>query len=152
MMYAAADMLFAPARSHDSGSSEPSGRGTTGDQRVLLADDEEDLRETLADLLAHVGYRVTTADSGASAVAAARAHGFDLLLTDLRMPDMDGAETITAIKQIDPTIRVIVITGYSSEEVAADCRRRGADEIVPKPFDIKELLRIMERVVRSRSP
>ena len=119
-------------------------------QRILLVDDEEDLRETLADLLGHVGYRVTTADSGASAVAAARTHGFDLLLTDLRMPGMDGAETLTAIKQIDPAIRVIVVTGYSSEEVAADCRRRGADEIVPKPFDIQELLRVMARVVRSR--
>ncbi len=138
--------------SHDASSNELRGRGTACGQRVLLVDDEEDLRETLADLLAHVGYRVTTADNGCSAVAAARAQGFDLLLTDLRMPDMDGAETITAIKRIDPAIRVIVVTGYSSEEAAADCRRRGADEIVPKPFDIKELLRIMERVVRPRSP
>lgn len=151
-MRAAPIMLLAAATSHSEDSSERTDSVTACGQRVLLVDDEEDLRETLADLLAHVGYRVTTADSGVSAVAAARTHGFDLLLTDLRMPGMDGAETITAIKAIDPAIRVIVVTGYSSEEVAADCRRRGADEIVPKPFDIEELLRVMERVVRSRGP
>ncbi len=152
MMRDAPVLLLAPATSHSADSSEQIGSVTPCGQRVLLVDDEEDLRETLADLLTHVGYRVTTADSGVSAVAAARTHGFDLLLTDLRMPDMNGAEAITAIKQIDPAIRVIVVTGYSSEEVAADCHRRGADEIVPKPFDIEELLRIMARVVRSRGP
>lgn len=119
-------------------------------RRILLVDDEQDLRETLADLLSLAGYLVTTAESGPVAVAAAHQSRFDLLITDLRMPGMSGAETITAIKLIDPAIRVVVVTGYPSEATTADCRRRGADDLIPKPFDIDELLRLVARLIPAR--
>jgi CheY-like chemotaxis protein len=129
---------------------DPPCRAAASGPRILIVDDEQDLRETLGDLLSAAGYLVTTADSGANALAAARTDRFDLLLTDLRMPGMDGADTLTAIKQIDPEIRVVVVTGYSSEEVAADCHRRGADEVVPKPFEFDALLHLVERLLRPR--
>lgn len=151
VMKAAPDLVRAPPAPLDAGSGDPRGREAATGPRILLVDDEQDLRETLADLLSGAGYRVTAADSGTAALTAARADRFDLLLTDLRMPGMDGAETVTAIKAIDPAIRVIVATGYSSEEVTADCYRRGADDIVAKPFDIEELLRLVERLLRPRA-
>jgi len=121
-------------------------------RRILLVDDEPDLRETLADLLSHAGYLVTTADCGPVAIAAARLGRFDLLITDLRMPGMSGAETITAIKLIDPAIRVVVITGYPSEATTADCHRRGADEVLPKPFEIDQLLQLVARLIPPLRP
>jgi len=118
-------------------------------RNILVVDDELDIRETLDLLLSQAQYQVTTADSGPAAVAAARKSHFDLLITDLRMPGMSGAETITVVKQVAPAIRVIVATGFPSEDSAADCRRRGANAFLQKPFEIKELLRIVSGLLNE---
>jgi two-component system response regulator HydG len=114
--------------------------------RILLVDDEEDLRETLGVLLEREELEVTTVSSGAEAIAALRERRFDLVVTDMRMPGMDGADTITALRAIDPTVRVIVATAYGPEALA-ERRLRGASAIIKKPFQFQELVALVRRLL-----
>jgi DNA-binding NtrC family response regulator len=117
---------------------------------VLVIDDEEDLRDMLAFVLANEGYEVVTVDGGMAAVEQAKARRFDLAITDLKMPDMNGIETLTALKQIDASMEVVVVTGYASEQTAIECMERGAYGYLRKPFEVAELLSLMVRALRRR--
>jgi DNA-binding NtrC family response regulator len=118
--------------------------------RVLVVDDEEDLREMLAFVLSGAGFEVLTADSGLSAVELAKEHRFDLAISDLKMPGMNGVETLTALKQIDASMEVIIVTGYASEETAVECLKRGAYGYLRKPFELDELHALVDRAVERR--
>ena len=115
--------------------------------RVLVVDDEEDIRETLEMILALEGYDVRTADCGTAAIARSEVEPFDLVITDLKMPGMDGVETLMALKQRHPRLQVIVATGYASSETARRCLSEGAHAYLKKPFDMDELLRLVERAI-----
>jgi DNA-binding response OmpR family regulator len=93
-----------------------------GDQhaRILLVDDEADIRVTLGALLERSGYAVTTADSGEQALQLLEQQTFDLLLTDLKMPGIDGMQVVAAAKQRHPDLPVIVLTGHGSLQTAID--------------------------------
>ena len=116
-------------------------------QRVLVVDDEIDIREVIEMVLRMAHYDVTTVDCGQAAVAAARDGRFDLLVTDYRMPGMSGAATIGALKALHPDMRVLVATGYFSEEIFAECRARGADDFLRKPVELEELLRVVRALL-----
>jgi CheY-like chemotaxis protein len=120
--------------------------------RILVIDDEADIRETLAALLSSVGYEVSTAESGAAAVEQAERAPFDLVITDLRMPDMSGVDTIASLRRIDPTLPVIVISGYVSNESAQRCYEEGGVRIVCKPFDIDDVLDAVQAALQGRPP
>jgi len=117
--------------------------------RVLVVDDEIDIREALEMTMRGAGYDVATAESGSVAIEAARAGHFDVVVTDYRMPGLDGAQTMRAIKQLDPSVRVIVATGYGSPEQEAECRAEGADDYVRKPFDLRDILEAVRRLVKK---
>jgi two-component system response regulator PilR (NtrC family) len=127
-------------------SGAPAARGQDR-PRLLVIDDEEDIRETLALVFGREGWLVTTAESGEAAVHEAEHRRFDVALTDLRMPGMSGADTITALRSIQPRLPIVVATGYASEETAADCFRRGAVDYVRKPFDLAELMYRVKRQI-----
>jgi CheY-like chemotaxis protein len=112
--------------------------------RILIVDDEPELLEILEAQLEMAGYDVTCAGSGAEAVEEARRAPFDLLLTDFKMPGMDGLSTLAAVTALRPGVRAVLMTGYSSEEVRAAVRARGG-ALLEKPFDLDELLRVLER-------
>jgi DNA-binding NtrC family response regulator len=118
-------------------------------EHILVVDDERDVREGLGKLLELEGYDVTTAENGQVAIERAKTQRFDLVLTDLRMPGLDGVQTLTGLKQIHPGMPVIIVTAYVSDETAARCEREGAYGYVMKPFDLDELLRIIEEAVPS---
>lgn len=115
--------------------------------RILVVDDEEDLRDMLAFLLEGDGFEVETADGGLSALAVARRRRFDLAVTDMKMPGMNGIETLAALKEVDPSIEVVVLTGYASEQTAAECLRRGAYGYLRKPFELDDLRVLIHRAL-----
>jgi DNA-binding NtrC family response regulator len=119
--------------------------------RLLVIDDEEDIREMLEFVLSRNGYDVETVDGGLAAVAMVRARHFDVAITDMRMPVMDGLETLTVLKEIEPGIEVIVVTGYASEETAAECVRRGAYGYLRKPFEVEELCALIDAALLHRA-
>lgn len=118
--------------------------------RVLVIDDEEDIRDMLDFILTRDGFEVVTVDGGLAAIVEVSARRFDVALTDMKMPGMNGLETLAALKKIDPTIEVIVATGYASEQTAAECMRHGAYAYLRKPFELDNLRAIVGRALSHR--
>ncbi|WP_164013418.1 sigma-54-dependent transcriptional regulator [Pyxidicoccus trucidator] len=118
-------------------------------EHILVVDDEEDIRDTLATILSLEGYDVSTASSGASAVALVEAGRFDLVISDLRMPGMDGVETLVRLKRSHPDLQVIIATGYASAETATRCLLEGAYGYISKPFDMDDLLNLIRGALEA---
>jgi DNA-binding NtrC family response regulator len=116
---------------------------------VLVIDDEPGIREMLAYELSQDGFDVEMAENGLAAVEAVKRRKFDLAITDLRMPGMDGVATVEALRLLDPKIEVIVATGYASVETAVACMKRGAYDYIQKPFDLPELKLLLDRAAQK---
>lgn len=124
-----------------------------GTERLLVMDDEEALRKLLATVLARLGYEVRTARDGAEAIALceqekAAGRGFDAALLDLTVRGgMGGAEAATRLKELDPSLKLIVTSGYADAPVISDFRRYGFDDVIPKPWAIAEVSEVFRRVL-----
>ena len=103
--------------------------------RIMIVDDEKGMRDFLRYLLEGEGYHVEHAANGAEALTRLRENSTDLILADIKMPGMDGLEMLRQIKEIDPNIVVIVMTGYSSLETAIKAIKYNAHNYLTKPFD-----------------
>lgn len=108
--------------------------------RLLLIDDEEDFRTTLAGRLKRRNIDVADVGSGQEAVELTREKPFDVVIVDVKMPGMDGIETLRQIKEIDPFIEVILLTGHASIEAGIEGMKLGAYDYVIKPCNVNELL------------
>jgi DNA-binding NtrC family response regulator len=117
---------------------------------VLVIDDEEDMREMMAFTLATRGLEPISADGGIAALKAAHERQCDVVVTDLRMPGMDGIETLTALKRLDPDLEVVVATAYASAETAETCRARGAFGCLNKPYTIDALVSMLRAALARR--
>ncbi len=117
---------------------------------VLVVDDEKHILMVVKEALTHFGYRVTTAGSGAEALAAVRSELFDAAITDIRMPDMSGLDLLREIKRQDESIEVIVMTGYPTITSAVEALKEGAYDYLSKPLILDELEHVMQRVMERR--
>ena len=118
--------------------------------KVLVIDDDLAVLEALKLTLGLEGFDVVDAESGDVAVATAKTDAFDVAITDLTMPGMSGLETLAALRQIDPTLPVIVASGFLTEEIAAECLRLGALAYIRKPFDLEDLFSLVQRALQER--
>jgi CheY-like chemotaxis protein len=116
----------------------------TGDP-VLVVDDEQDLLEILRDRLEGEGYRVLTARDGLEALERAREVTPACIILDLKMPRLGGLDALGTLRRQAPGAYLIVLTGSPNRPLAEECRARGADEFLLKPFDPAELLRLTAR-------
>lgn len=114
-------------------------------REILLVDDEEDIRDVLAISLQDLGYRVTLAENGQKALALFETHGFPIVLTDIKMPVMDGIELLKKIKAMAPETEIIMITGHGDMDLAIESFRNQAVEFITKPVDVKNLEIALER-------
>lgn len=110
------------------------------DLRVLMVDDEPDLLETLVKRLKRRGIATTGIDSGIKALALLEKEHFDVVILDVRMPSMDGIETLKEMKKKWPLMEVIMLTGHGSVESGVQGMQYGAFDYVMKPADIDELI------------
>lgn len=108
--------------------------------RVLLVDDEEDFRTTLAKRMAKRQVEVTEVENGPAALESLGKGVFDVVVLDVRMPGMDGIETLRRIKANYPRVEVIMLTGHASVESGIEGMRLGAFDYLMKPCEINELL------------
>jgi DNA-binding NtrC family response regulator len=121
--------------------------------RVLIVDDDEVFRRPLQRSLEGAGCEVVAVPSGEDALAILGRSTVDLLLTDHRMPGMDGVQLITRSKAIHPALAVIVMTAYGTPESAVDARRHGADAYLVKPFAMPDLLAALHGALeQQKSP
>ena len=107
---------------------------------ILVVDDEQSILHSLSRDLECTGVKVTTATSGEEAIAKINNSSFDLVMTDLLMPGLDGFQVVKAAKEKNLQTMVIILTGYGAVESAIDALRLGADDFLQKPCDTDELL------------
>lgn len=111
--------------------------------KILLVDDEWTLVELLSRYLAEKGYEVTSASNGGDAWDFFQRQPFDLVLSDLRMPGLDGLQLLNAIKQADPRIPVVLISGFGDVETVVKALKSGAENFLAKPLDLEELEKVL---------
>lgn len=107
--------------------------------RILVVDDEQPVRETLAEMLVAVNHEVELAGSGYEAVQKMRTGGFDFVFTDLAMPEMDGWETARLIRKQWPGVRIVLVTGYGPTTAPPTGEEDLVDAIIGKPFDFAQV-------------
>ncbi len=116
-------------------------------ETILVVDDEQGMRELLTVLLEHQGYRVITASDGEQALELIAHQSPDLVISDVRMPKMDGIGLLTGIRKTDPQLPVIMVTAYASMDSTIQAMRLGAHDYVTKPFRIDEIRLVVEKAL-----
>lgn len=117
---------------------------------ILIVDDESSMREFLKILLDKKGYTTRAAASGAEAINLLQHHNFDLIISDIRMPDLSGLALLENIKQQDLSIPVVLITAYASPEDAVIAMKNGAYDYITKPFKMEDILSVIKAALGSR--
>ena len=107
---------------------------------VLLVDDEAEFVEVLAERLENRGLRVRTADSGEAALRLADEMSFDAILLDLAMPGLDGIDTLRRLRESNPDLQVILLTGHATVDTGVQAMKLGAVDVLEKPADLGRLL------------
>jgi DNA-binding NtrC family response regulator len=118
------------------------------DPRVLLVDDEVDFIEALSARMEARGLVVETASNGEEAVQKVRDRRFDAIVLDLAMPGMDGIETLRALRELQPEVQVILLTGHATLQKGVEAMKLGAMDFLEKPVDINVL---MEKIKQAKS-
>jgi PAS domain S-box-containing protein len=131
--------LLFPVQSEAVGTSAKKEDSLEGSESILVVDDDDEQRQLAADLLQSLGYHVTTADSGAEAIRRFSEQGFDLVVMDMIMGDLDGLDTYSRMLEKKPGQRAIVVSGYAATERVEEMQRLGAGMYVKKPFTRQEL-------------
>jgi CheY-like chemotaxis protein len=123
------------------------GRGT-----VLLVDDQAEVREVTSSILDRLGYTVITAEDGVAALALFEQHraAIRLILLDVRMPRMDGVETLRRLRRTAPGLPVVIVSGFGADKDLAVIRAMGVQGVVEKPFTVSELSETMARALAGR--
>jgi two-component system cell cycle response regulator CpdR len=117
--------------------------------KILLAEDDNDMRRFLVKALQNAGYDVTSYDNGLSAYNRLREEPFELLLTDIVMPEMDGIELARRATELDPEIKVMFITGFAAVALnSANAAPKDAS-ILSKPFHLRDLVNEVERLLKA---
>jgi DNA-binding NtrC family response regulator len=118
--------------------------------RILIVDDESDMCANISRILGRLGHACMTAPDGARGRELLEAEAPDLLLTDLKMPGVDGMDLLRHAREVDPTLPVIVMTGFATVESAVAAMREGAFDYLPKDFSMEQLRVAVERALRQR--
>lgn len=118
-------------------------------EKILIADDEPDMLKLLSMILKEkTPYEVVTTNNPMEALELAKQGGFDLVITDLKMPGLDGVELLEGIKRIDEDMPVIIITAYGTIEAATETMRKGAFDFITKPFRKEQILYTLEKAFK----
>jgi nitrogen regulation protein NR(I) len=116
---------------------------------ILIVDDDHHLRQSFHKLLAQEGHTVRTAPSGEEAMPLVKSNTFDLIIMDVRLPGIDGLQTFKAIREIEPLLPVIIMTAFGTTETAIEATKMGAFDYILKPFNIPEMLALIDKAVEA---
>jgi two-component system cell cycle response regulator CpdR len=117
--------------------------------KILLAEDDNDMRRFLVRALSNAGYQVISFDNGRSAYERLREEPFELLLTDIVMPEMDGIELARRATEIDPDLKVMFITGFAAVALNAAQQTPRDAKVLSKPFHLKDLVNEVDRLLAA---
>lgn len=116
----------------------------------MVVDDDEGIRKTLLRILEKEGYAVESVDNGKQAIEASKKWSFNIALIDIKLPDMEGIKLLEELKDAEPKMVKIIITGYPSLKSAIEAVNRGADGYVLKPFDVSKLLAMIDKQLKKQ--
>jgi two-component system response regulator PilR (NtrC family) len=119
-------------------------------EKILVVDDEQSLREVLSIMLKRAGYAVTSVSDGEEAIEQLQKEIFDLVITDLRMPKVDGMEVLRAVKSASPETVVLIITAFATADSAVEAMKQGAYDYLTKPFQVDEVQLIIRNALEKR--
>lgn len=119
-------------------------------KKILIADDEGDFRDIIKDILIEEQFSLAEASSGLNALEIFKNNHFDVVLLDLRMPDLDGIETMKELKKIDSQIPIIILTAFGDIPTAVEAVKLGAYDFITKPPEFDKLITIIKRAVEMR--
>jgi DNA-binding NtrC family response regulator len=117
---------------------------------VLVVDDDTVIRKNLSQILKTEGYYVLTVETGKQAIAASKKHFFNVALIDVRLQDMEGTALIDRLKETEPRMIRIIVTGYPSMDSAIEAVNRNADGYILKPIDVQDLLAMIEKQLKKQ--
>ena len=117
--------------------------------KILLAEDDNDMRRFLVKALENAGFQVSPHDNGMSAYQRLREEPFEMLLTDIVMPEMDGIELARRATEIDPDIKVMFITGFAAVALNPDNNAPRQAKILSKPFHLRDLVNEVQRLLAA---
>ncbi len=116
---------------------------------ILIVDDDHHLRQSFDKLLTQEGHLINTASSGEAALPLVRSNAYDLVIMDVRLPGMDGLQTFSALREIEPLLPVIIMTAFGTTETAIEATKMGAFDYILKPFNIPEMLTLITQAVEA---
>lgn len=119
-------------------------------EKILVVDDEQSLRDVLSIMLKRAGYTVTSAMDGEEAIELLNKEIFDLVITDLRMPKIDGMDVLKAVKSVSPETVVLIITAFATADSAVEAMKQGAYDYLTKPFQVDEVQLIIRNALERR--
>ena len=117
--------------------------------RILLAEDDNDMRRFLVKALENAGYQVSSYDNGLSAYNRLREEPFELLLTDIVMPEMDGIELARKATELDPDIKVMFITGFAAVALNPNSQAPKDAKVLSKPFHLRDLVTEVQKLLQA---
>ncbi|OGC84193.1 MAG: hypothetical protein A2W07_00695 [candidate division Zixibacteria bacterium RBG_16_43_9] len=121
-----------------------------GNRNLLIVDDEEIMRNFLGEVFSEEGYQLDFASDGDEAIEKIRTKNYKVVITDIRMPKVEGTEVLRVAKEISPQTEVIVITGYASEGAAGECEKLGAFAYVSKPFQVGHIRELVNKIIKRK--
>jgi len=122
----------------------------TGTAKILIVDDDESIRKVLEAILEEKGYAVESVGTAKKAIEVTKKKLYNVALLDIRLPDMEGTELLSRIKDTIPRMRKIIITGFPTLQNAIDAVNRRADAYIMKPFDVEKVLATIEEQLRKQ--
>ncbi len=125
-------------------------RVADGSVRILVVDDEEDIRQTMALVLRNEGYCVDLASTGKETIEKTQSTAYNLIILDIRLPDIDGVTVLSKIHDTVPKTRKIMLTGFPSQQNAITSLNNKADAYLVKPVDVSELLAVIYRELKCQ--
>ena len=118
--------------------------------RILVVDDDENIRKVLITILEEEGYNVASAETAQRAIEMTEKETYNVALIDVRLPDMEGIELLTKMKDTTPKMRKIIITGYPTLQNAIEAVNRGADAYIMKPFNMDRVLATIKEQLKKQ--
>jgi DNA-binding NtrC family response regulator len=119
--------------------------------RILIIDDDENIRKVLQTILEDEGYVTETADTAKKGIEKSEKAFFNLAMIDVRLPDMEGIELLTKLRDTKPKMRKLIVTGYPTLQNAVAAVNKGADAYIMKPFDVEKILRTIKEQLKKQA-
>jgi DNA-binding NtrC family response regulator len=121
-------------------------------RNILIIDDNEDVRQLFCDLIEMLGFAPRPVSSGVAALQQLKAGPFDLVILDMRMPDLNGLDTFKAIRQLNAAVPVVLTTGFGMDRSVQEALSMGALLCLEKPFNIQRVMKTIREIVEKESP